>query len=73
MKFVKAICNQPSLEMVERHGEQLKSIYCENVESQIDSMSALIKKLEEGGNVSLGIVTFLYRKSVPIPTKAKCY
>ena len=56
MDFAKRICNQPSLEMVERHGEQPKAIYCENVDSEIDSMSALIKKFEEGGNASLGIV-----------------
>jgi len=56
MEFAKKICNQPSLEMVERHGEQPKSIYCENIDSEIASMAALIKKFEEGGNASLGIV-----------------
>ena len=56
MEFAKAICNQPSLEMVERHGEQPKSIYCENMDSEIASMAVLIKKFEEGGNASLGIV-----------------
>lgn len=56
MEFAKKICNQPSLEMVERHGEQPKSIYCENMDSEIASMAALIKKFDEGGNASLGIV-----------------
>ena len=56
MDFAKTICNQPSLEMVERHGEKPKSIYCENVDSELAFMSALIKKFEEGGNASLGIV-----------------
>lgn len=56
MEFAKAICNQTALEMVERHGEQPKSIYCENIDSEIASMAALIKKFEEGGNASLGIV-----------------
>lgn len=56
MDFAKKIFNQPSLEMVERHGEQPKSIYCENIDSEIVSIAALIKKFEEGGNASLGIV-----------------
>ncbi len=56
MDFAKRICNQPSLEMVERHGEQPKSIYCENIDSEIASIAALIKEFEEGGNASLGIV-----------------
>ena len=56
MEYAKTICAQPSLEMVERHGEQPKSIYCENMDSEIASMAALIKKVDEGGNVSLGIV-----------------
>ncbi|MDD6071513.1 MAG: AAA family ATPase, partial [Clostridiales bacterium] len=56
MEFAQAICNQPSLEMVERHGEQPKSIYCKNVDREIASMAALINKFEEGGNASLGIV-----------------
>lgn len=56
MEFARIICNQPSLEMVERHGKQPKSIYCENIDSQIASMTALIKKFEEGENTSLGIV-----------------
>ena len=42
--------------MVERHGEQPKSVYCEDVDREIASMAALIKKFEEGGNASLGIV-----------------
>ena len=56
MEFAKKICNQPSLEMVERHGEQPKSIYCESIDREIASMAALIKEFEEGGNASLGIV-----------------
>lgn len=56
MEFAKKICNQPELEMVKRHGEQPQSIYCENVDSQIASMAALIKEFEEGGNASLGVV-----------------
>ena len=52
----KKICNQPSLEMVERHGEQPKSIYCENMDGEIASMAALIKQFEEGENASLGII-----------------
>lgn len=56
MEFAKKICNQPSLEMVERHGKQPKSIYCENIDSEIASMAALIKKFEEGTNASLEIV-----------------
>ena len=56
MEFAKRICNQPSLEMVERHGEKPKTIYCENAEREIASMAALIKEFEEGGNASLGIV-----------------
>lgn len=56
MEFAKKICNQPSLEMVERHGEQPKSIYCENIDSEIAAIADLIKKFEEGGNASLGIV-----------------
>lgn len=56
MEFAKKICNQPSLEMVERHGKQPESIYCENMDSQIASIDALIKKFEEEGNASLGIV-----------------
>ena len=56
MEFAKRICNQSSLEMIERHGEQPKSIYCENIDREIASMAALIKEFEEGGNVSLGIV-----------------
>lgn len=56
MDFAKKIFNQPSLEMVERHGEQPKSIYCENIDSEIASIAALIKKFEEEGNASLGIV-----------------
>ena len=42
--------------MVERHGEQPKSIYCENMDGEIVSMAALIKQFEEGENASLGIV-----------------
>ena len=56
MEFAKAICNQPSLEVVERHGERPKSIYSENMDSEIASVAALIKNFEEGGNASLGIV-----------------
>ena len=56
MEFAKKICNQPSLEMVERHGEKVQSIYCENVDSEIASIETLIKKFEEGTNASLGIV-----------------
>ena len=56
MEFAKKICNQPSLEMVERHGKHPESIYCENMDSQIASIDALIKKFEEEGNASLGIV-----------------
>ena len=56
MNFAKKICHQPSIEMMERHGEEPKSIYCENVDSVIASMAALIKKFEKGRNASLGIV-----------------
>ncbi len=56
MEFAKKICNQPSLEMMERHGEQPKSIYCENMDCEIASISNLIKKFEKGANASLGIV-----------------
>lgn len=56
MDFAKKICNQPSLEMVERHGEQPKSIYCENIDREIAVITDLIKKFEEEGNASLGIV-----------------
>lgn len=56
MEFAKKICNQPSLEMVERHGEQPISIYCENIYSEIAFMAELIKKFEEGENASLGII-----------------
>ncbi|MGN0484193.1 MAG: HelD family protein, partial [Lachnospiraceae bacterium] len=56
MEFAKRICNQPSLEMVERHGEKPKTVYCENAEREMASMAALIKEFEERGNASLGIV-----------------
>ena len=56
MEFAKKICNQPSLEMVERHGEKPKTIYCENAECELVSISALIKEFEEGGNASLGLL-----------------
>ena len=56
MEFAKTICNQPSLEMVERHGEQPKSVYCGTVNCEIASVETLIKKFEKGGNTSLGIV-----------------
>lgn len=56
MDFAKKICNQPSLEMVERHGKQPKSIYCENIDSEITAIADSIKRFEEGGNASLGIV-----------------
>lgn len=52
----KKICNQPSLEMVECHGEEPQSIYCETVDREIASIAALIKEFEEGENASLGIV-----------------
>ena len=32
MEYAKKVCAQPSLEMVERHGERPGSIYCENVD-----------------------------------------
>lgn len=56
MDFAKEICNQPYLEMVKRHGEHPKSIYCENIDSEIAAVADLIKEFEEGGNASLGIV-----------------
>ena len=56
MDFAKKICNQPSLEMVERHGKQPQFIYCENMDSEISAIAALIKKFEEGENASLGSV-----------------
>ena len=42
--------------MVERHGKQPKSIYCETMDREIASMAALIKEFEKGENASLGIV-----------------
>lgn len=42
--------------MVERHGEKVQNIYCENIDSEIASMAVLIKEFEEGVNASLGIV-----------------
>ena len=56
MEFAKKICDQPSLEMVERHGELPKAVCCGNFERQLMSISVLIKQFEEGGNASLGIV-----------------
>ena len=47
MEFAKKICNQPSLEMVERHGKQPESIYCENMDSEIAAISTLIKEFDE--------------------------
>lgn len=56
MEYAKKICNQPFLEMVERHGEKVQNIYCENVDSEIASIKKLITKFEGGKNTSLGIV-----------------
>ena len=56
MEYAKKVCAQPSLEMVERHGERPGSIYCENVDHEIASITARIRQFEEGENVSLGII-----------------
>ena len=56
MEFAKKVCDQPSLEMVERHGERPRSISCENVDQESASITALIKQFGEGENVSLGII-----------------
>lgn len=56
MDFAKRICNQPSLEMVERHGKKPKTIFCENVDREIACMADLINNFEEGENASLRIV-----------------
>ena len=56
MDFARKICDQPSLEMVERHGEQPKTIYCENADREIAVILDLIEGFEKGGHASLGIV-----------------
>ena len=56
MEYAKKVCAQPSLEMVERHGDRPGSIYCENVDHEIASITARIRQFEEGENVSLGII-----------------
>ena len=56
MDFARKICDQPSLEMVERHGEQPKTIYCENADREIAVILDLIEEFEKGGHASLGIV-----------------
>lgn len=56
MEFAKKICHQPSLEMVERHGEQPRAVYCESMDREITAMTALVKQFSEGDNASLGIV-----------------
>ncbi|MGN1171477.1 MAG: HelD family protein [Lachnospiraceae bacterium] len=56
MEYAKAICAQPSLEMVERHGEQPKAICCETAGEELAFVSALIEEFEAGGNASLGII-----------------
>ena len=56
MEYAKKVCAQPSLEMVERHGERPGSIYCENVDHEIASITARVRQFEEGENVSLGII-----------------
>ena len=56
IEYAKKVCAQPSLEMVERHGERPGSIYCENVDHEIASITARIRQFEEGENVSLGII-----------------
>ena len=42
--------------MVERQGEKVQNIYCENMDSEMASMATLIQEFEEGENASLGIV-----------------
>ena len=56
MEYAKKVCDQPSLEMVERHGERPGLIYCENVDHEIASIMALIRQFEKGENASLGII-----------------
>ena len=56
MEFAKEICHQPSLEMVERHGEKPGILHCESMEREIASIAALINQFEEGENEDYTVI-----------------
>ena len=57
MTYAKAVCDQPDLEMVERHGPMPQAICCESEQGELDFLSEQICRFQESGSASLGIVT----------------
>lgn len=57
MTYAKAVCDQPDLVMVERHGPVPQAVFCESEEDELRFISEQIIRLKESGSVSLGIIT----------------
>lgn len=56
MAYAKAVCDQPNLEMVERHGDIPQTVFCESKQVEFAFLSRQIQKFDEGGSTSLGII-----------------
>lgn len=57
MTYAKAVCHQPNLVMVERHGPVPRAVSFEREEEELQFLSEEIQCFQEGGEGSLGIVT----------------
>lgn len=56
MSYANAICQQPCLEMIERHGPVPQTVCCESDSAELEFLSQKICEFEAGSNASLGIV-----------------
>ncbi len=56
MTYAKAVCDQPNLEMVERHGPVPQAVFCESEQEELRFLSKQIGLFQESGSASLGIV-----------------
>lgn len=56
MAYAKEVCNQPYLEMVERHGAVPQTVCCKSEADELQLLSDQIRLFEQSGSATLGIV-----------------
>ena len=56
MTYAKAVCDQPNLVMVERHGPVPQAVFCESEQDELCFLSGQIQRFQESEYTSLGIV-----------------